>query len=355
MSCGNFTACLQDPIYQKIIMDTFVNPAIAKTMAATQAATQKKVTDLVAVAYGGPGMLVGVCWPMALTAFALAVWRLRANANARSCLLLIATFFQVADIGNMTYGRVSAPSEVNLTVTLQLAVVFGQVKLAFLIVAAGWRFGQVITDSRQRAKLTWLIAAIMACWLPANMTVGIVDVARRGQASKLFWTLVLGYPVTYIVPAAFLFTRQLRKIEEGVAAHASRGGGSQSDRSRVLSQLRISNNVLVGITVFCSLAMTAITQSLDSMTNRYVVPSILFLGCLWLMAESSFEVLNAWQKLVLHENTVASQDGTVVRRKTNNASSASLPQSPPVQYGTQSTQNLHGGNSHLGLPPNRKF
>ncbi|KND00096.1 uncharacterized protein SPPG_04437 [Spizellomyces punctatus DAOM BR117] len=272
----------------------FIDPAVSLTIAKVQAATQAKVTDLVAVAYGGPSMLVGSCWPIMVFAFMIAVWRVSTNPNPRAILLLIATVVNLVDIANLTYGKTVAPSALAMTPHLVLLVICGQVKLGLLIAASGWRFSQVCAVARHRQMISWGITGLIATWTTANTAVGIYDVSRTGQASRVFWGMLAMFPAAYLIPAIFTFTLTLSRVEQGVKEYTSSAHASSAQKFR---HLRIANNILITITFICCTAVLIVTQTFDSLQNRFVVPSVLFSGTVWLCAESCFEVLTVWQKL----------------------------------------------------------
>ncbi|TPX68335.1 hypothetical protein SpCBS45565_g03159 [Spizellomyces sp. 'palustris'] len=233
-------------------------------------------------------------------AFIIAVWRVSTNPNPRAFLLLTATVVNLADIANLTYGKMVAPSELDMTPHLVILVICGQVKLGLLVAASGWRFSQVCAIARHRQMISWGITGLIAPWTAANLAVGVYDVTTKAQASRVFWGMVVMFPATYLVPAIFTFTRTLSKVEQGVKEYASSAHSSKFQKFR---HLRIANNILIAIAFICCVAVMIVTQTFDSMQNRFVVPSVLFLGTVWLCAESCFEVLTVWQQLKIVADT----------------------------------------------------
>ncbi|KAI8906665.1 hypothetical protein DFJ77DRAFT_477652 [Powellomyces hirtus] len=254
--------------------------------------------------YAGPNILLGTTWPLVTIAFAIAAWKLAHSRQIRSVLLLVGVLVNIGDCVNVSWGRTIDPLKLKSPGTYELhfdlAIIMGQLKICLIVIAGAIRFSKAFIESSRRNLTCWGLIAFTVAWTTMSIAIGCSDVAKGGRASGLYWGLVAGQPVSYILVGLIAFTRTLQQAEDSLSSVLSKEVSSPNS----LSHLRISNNILMGITLACAVCLTTLTQVEDTIANRWVLPGVLLLGTIWILAECCFELLAQLHKF---ETAIASQ------------------------------------------------
>ncbi|KAI8818774.1 uncharacterized protein EV422DRAFT_536801 [Fimicolochytrium jonesii] len=242
--------------------------------------------------YAGPGILLGVSWPLAVAAFPIAVWRVYAMpTNVRSYLLLAASLVQFADISNYTYARRGTMDEASTYRFFLGAVVLSQLKISCTIAAAAFRFATVLERPLYRNLMMYGLTGFTFTWTILVSTLGIHSLNTSMRVTTTYWSALLGHFISYIIPGFWTFSRVLAKVEADVRKLAS------NTPMMGITIVRWANNFAVGITLLCAVAFGVVSNVFDAINNPYELPAIVLLSTTWLLAESSFEIITRFALL----------------------------------------------------------
>ncbi|KAJ3009382.1 hypothetical protein HKX48_008002 [Thoreauomyces humboldtii] len=243
-----------------------------------------------ALAYGGPGVVVGTAWPLIALALGISTWRLKTKPNIRAVLLFTAVLFNVGDAINQSIAKGTSPFILlgdtrQARIYLNFLVILSQIRFGILFAAASWRFSAVSTSAKVRNALIYGMVAAAVVMTGVTVGVGLADIKKTKVVSKLYWGLVLILPIFYVILGLGVFTRSLRKAQREVkSSHVG------------MSHLQMSNNILMGLTIAISFVFVFVSQFLDADKNNYVIPTSLLLGTSWTLFENAFELLTIFQK-----------------------------------------------------------
>ncbi|KAI9003602.1 hypothetical protein BC832DRAFT_559392 [Gaertneriomyces semiglobifer] len=120
--------------------------------------------------------------------------------------------------------------------------------------------------------------------------IGCSNVHRNGQVGMIYWGLAVIDPASYVAVGIFTFSWRLRQLRSEVRQYSNT---AQPDQ---LKHLTSANDILMGLTLVTAICAIGVTQSLDSLQNKYVLPAILVLTSIWTFAESAFEILTMLQQ-----------------------------------------------------------
>ncbi|KAI8586306.1 hypothetical protein BDZ88DRAFT_429756 [Geranomyces variabilis] len=302
MSQLNITACVINSVVQQFILTSPQVVASQKAAMATAQAAVIKAANDAAAAYGGPGVLVGVCWPIVVTALVISSWRLKTKPSWRSTLLFIGVLLNVGDVVNLTVAKMTSPFEINPDYSTSLysylytdlLVIFSQARMGLIFWSCSWRFGAVYASPQIRKMLNIGMGLYGMAIAAASIATGLHDLATTRRASKAYWALAsIPIPVLYVIIGVGVFTRTLSKSRREIKSSSGDG----------LKHLEVSNNILMGLSGATTIVLLIIGQSLDTQTNPYVVPTAFFLATFWTFLENTFELLTIFQKVTSATNT----------------------------------------------------
>ncbi|KAI8585380.1 hypothetical protein BDZ88DRAFT_433036 [Geranomyces variabilis] len=265
--------------------------------------TAQAAADSAALAYGGPGVLIGTTWPIVAASSVISTWRMKTKPCPRATLLFIATLLNLADTANGTFGKMTPPSVLtgnNKTVLayIILLVLLSQLRIGTIFAAASFRFGAVYSNPLYRRIL--IVGMCLGAFgvTTLNCTVGIQQVLNGGHVLHSYWGMAIILPICYIILGITVFSLTLRKHQQQVSGQTGsvlvyQGANGEKD---IIDYLQMSNNILMAFTIICAAIIIVLTQALDSRVNQYVIPASLFINSLFTLAENAFELLTIWQK-----------------------------------------------------------
>ncbi|KAI8823728.1 uncharacterized protein EV422DRAFT_522110 [Fimicolochytrium jonesii] len=282
MATVNITACIANPTVQKFFTDL-------GTPIAQEAAVKA------ALAYGLPGVFVGCIWPLGLAALIISTWRLFTHASIRAWLLFIAALLVIGDCTVQSWAKATSPILLTSQTPermkyIELSISIGMIRSTVLFSAASWRFAIVYPTRSARRMIIWGMSLLAVAMFVISMGVGISDVHKMWRASKLYWGLAAVLPGSYAIIGTVTFTRTIRNTSNALK-------GAQGAHQG-LTQLQLSNNVLMVATILDVIALILVSQLLDSTKNPYVLPVSIGLSGFWTFLENAFEVVTIGQKVV---------------------------------------------------------
>ncbi|KAJ3157919.1 hypothetical protein HDU89_000298 [Geranomyces variabilis] len=261
--------------------------------------------DQAALAYGGPGVMIGAAWPIVMAALLISSWRFKTMPSVRSGLLLVAVILNIGDALNLSLGKTTSVfimlgSNSHIMTYKYLCIIFSQLRFGLLFWAAAYRFAAVYPSARTRRNLVIGMAIISVGLTTLTMAIGLDNIHKTEIVSKTYWGVIIILPVLYVIIGMGVFTRTLRNAQRDV----------KSSTPSPMTHLQISNNILMGLTMACCVVVVFVTQLLDSVKNPYVIPTALITGTFWTFLENAFELLTIFQKMQSANSSVANQSSS---------------------------------------------
>ncbi|TPX72853.1 hypothetical protein SpCBS45565_g00045 [Spizellomyces sp. 'palustris'] len=280
------------------------NATVNVVIEATKNAVTQQVTTItipavikqVTLAYGGPGILLGTTWPIVLATALIIGWRLYGTRSVRTWFLFVAVILNMVDCANVSWARSTPKAELNIDAHFMMAIIFSQMKMAFLASAGAWRFGQVFTQTTHKRLVIWSLTIFFMGWALAESILGCIEVSQSHRVSKVYWGMTIGIPIVYFTAGGLTFTRVLKMLEDELSSLSNMSKHCRQNNA-TFTYLRISNNIAIAITFLCAISVLFVSQTWDSITNLYVLPGTLLLSTTWNFAESMFEVFTIFQKV----------------------------------------------------------
>ncbi|KAJ3176574.1 hypothetical protein HDU85_006868 [Gaertneriomyces sp. JEL0708] len=246
--------------------------------------------DYYAYNYALPGLIVGAAWPFVFLGLGISMWRIYTKPSPRATMLLLAMIMCAGEGVAIAGAKVVKPYTVLVKVHRAYTVAmvtFGALRMMFLLLGSGMRFGAVYASHKLRNAVIGIVGTLAVAATVATLAVGYYDlVEKKGITVRpIFWGLTAILPVVYLVVGFAVFTRSLRKAAK--AFKTSNAG---------MSHLQLANDGIMAITLAVVIASLAVEFSLDIKTSYFVTPNVYLLNTIWTVGENCFEVLTIWQR-----------------------------------------------------------
>ncbi|KAJ3022311.1 hypothetical protein HKX48_006498 [Thoreauomyces humboldtii] len=244
------------------------------------------VASVIAAEFGGPGMVVGACWPFLAISIGVATSRMFSRFNARSVFLMMGTIGNLVFTGSIAYALHS--SDADYAVSDRTGSVGLIMMIIFLCMAGITRFCHVITKTKHRQLFQrGLCSAVFLYGIALGVLV-LREVANSQVHptvfNKVFVALFFIPLLVYLLGGLFCFSWNL---PSSFGTNSSSAGGN--DTFTMLKTLRLVNDIMMGI--IATLCVSELSVVFPLRTSGYNNAIICLHVTIMLFVENIFETV----------------------------------------------------------------